>query len=145
MKVSMKVDYGVRVLVDLAQHRGQGAVHTSDIASRQAIPEPYLDQLLTLLRKAGFINSKRGPQGGHTLAKSPTEINLGELISALEGSTAPTECVDEPTRCVRSTLCVQRDVWRAVEETTQKLLQAVTIDELAQQQDQRQEAAVYHI
>ncbi|MFQ5826622.1 MAG: RrF2 family transcriptional regulator [Dehalococcoidia bacterium] len=145
MKVSMKVDYGVRVLVDLAQHRGQGAVHTSDIASRQAIPEPYLDQLLTLLRKAGFINSKRGPQGGHTLAKSPAEINLGELISSLEGSTAPTECVAEPARCVRSNLCVQRDVWRAVEETTQKLLQAVTIDELAQQQEQRQEAAIYHI
>jgi Rrf2 family protein len=144
MKVSMKVDYGVRVLVDLAQHYGQGSVHTSDIASRQAIPEPYLDQLLTVLRKAGFISSKRGPQGGHVLAKIPSDINLGELISSLEGSTAPTECVAEPTRCVRSTLCVQRDVWRAVEEATQKLLQGVTIDELAQQ-EQRQEAAVYHI
>ena len=144
MKVSMKVDYGVRVLVDLAQHYGQGSVHTTDIASRQAIPEPYLDQLLTVLRKAGFISSKRGPQGGHILAKIPADINLGELISSLEGSTAPTECVDEPARCVRSTLCVQRDVWRAVEEATQKLLQGVTIDELAQQ-EQRQEAAVYHI
>ncbi|MEE8473505.1 MAG: Rrf2 family transcriptional regulator [Dehalococcoidia bacterium] len=144
MKVSMKVDYGVRVLVDLAQHYGQGSIHTSDIASRQAIPEPYLDQLLTVLRKAGFISSKRGPQGGHILAKIPADINLGELISSLEGSTAPTECVDEPTRCVRSTLCVQRDVWLAVEEATQKLLQGVTIGELAQQ-EQRQEAAVYHI
>ena len=144
MKLSMKVDYGVRVLVDLAQRYGQGAIHSSDIAARQGIPEPYLDQLLMALRKAGFIFSKRGPQGGHALAKVPAEINLGEVITALEGSTAP-DCVQEPAGCERATICVQRDVWRAIEEATQKLLQATTISELVQQQERRREGAMFYI
>ncbi len=144
MKLSVRVDYGVRVLVDLAQRYGQGAIHSSDIAARQGIPEPYLDQLLMALRKSGFINSKRGPQGGHSLSKTPAEINLGEVIAALEGSTAP-GCVQEPGGCERSTICVQRDVWRAVEEATQKLLQATTISELVQQQERRREGAMYYI
>ncbi|MBF8266474.1 MAG: Rrf2 family transcriptional regulator [Dehalococcoidia bacterium] len=144
MKLSVKVDYGVRVLVDLAQRYGQGSVHSSDIAARQGIPEPYLDQLLMALRKAGFINSKRGPQGGHILAKAPLEINLGEVITALEGSTAP-ECVQEPAGCERATICVQRDVWRAIEEATTKLLQATTIGELVQQQERRLEGAMFYI
>jgi Rrf2 family protein len=144
MRVSMKVDYGVRVLVDLAQHYGHGLVQTGEIAYRQGIPEPYLDQLLTYLRKAGFILSKRGPQGGHSLARPPSEINLGEVISALEGSTSP-RCVQEPAECPRSVICVQREVWRQIEEAAQKLLQATTIMELAEQEGKRQEEGIYYI
>ena len=73
MKVSMKGDYGVRALVELAHHYGEGPVQSAAIASRQAIPEPYLDQLLTSLRRAGFIRSVRGPQGGHALIRDPHE------------------------------------------------------------------------
>ncbi|MFQ5861407.1 MAG: RrF2 family transcriptional regulator, partial [Dehalococcoidia bacterium] len=85
MRVSMKVDYGVRALMDLTQRYGQGPVQTSEIAQHQGIPEPYLDQLLTTLRKAGFIRSRRGPGGGHTLAREPEAISLGAVINALEG------------------------------------------------------------
>lgn len=144
MKVSMKVDYGVRVLVDLAQHYGQGVVQSGQIASRQAIPQPYLDQILMALRRAGFINSRRGPRGGHALDRPPWDINLGEVIAALEGSTAP-GCVQEPAGCARSTICVQRDVWQAIEEAAQKLLQATTIGQLAEQQERREVGAMYYI
>ena len=61
MRVSMKVDYGVRALIDLAQNHGNGPVQTAEIASRQSVPEPYLDQLLTSLKKVGFVRSRRGP------------------------------------------------------------------------------------
>ncbi len=64
MRIPMKVDYGVRALVELAAHYGEGRVHTSEIAFKQAIPEAYLEQLMTTLQEAGFINSRRGPQGG---------------------------------------------------------------------------------
>ena len=85
MKVPMKVDYGVRALVELAQRYGSGSVQTVEIAERQSIPEPYLDQLLATLGKFGFIRSRRGPQGGHVLAKAPHEISLGMVMAGLEG------------------------------------------------------------
>ena len=89
MKVSMKGDYGARALVELEHHYGEGPVQSATIAVRQSIPEPYLDQLLTALRRAGFIRSVRGPQGGHALVRDPHDLRLSEAISALEGSLAP--------------------------------------------------------
>ena len=142
MKVSMRVDYGIRVLVDLAQ--AEGVVQTSEIAQRQAIPEPYLDQILTVLRKAGFIASKRGPQGGHALARDPSQISVAEVMAAL-GNPPSLRCLEQPADCVRSTLCVQRDVWRQIEEATQKLLAATFIGELAHQQERRLEGGMYYI
>jgi len=68
-----EVDYGVRALVDLAQRYGGGSVQTVEVADRQGIPEPYLDQLLATLGECGFIRSRRGPQEGHVLAKAPHE------------------------------------------------------------------------
>jgi hypothetical protein len=73
MRIPMKVDYGVRALVDLAQQADAGRpVRTAEIAQRQNIPEPYLDQVLTTLNKFGFIRSRRGPQGGHVLGRVDT-------------------------------------------------------------------------
>lgn len=144
MKVSMKLDYGVRVLVDLAQHYGQGVIPASEIATRQGIPEPYLDQILAALRRAGFVTSKRGPQGGHVLAQPPSQVNLGEVITALEGSSSP-RCIAQPEDCARATVCVQREVWQAIEEAAQKLLRATTLGELVERQERRTEASMYYI
>lgn len=140
----MKVDYGVRVLLDLAQHYGQGAVAASEIARRQGIPEPYLDQLLAILRRAGMVKSKRGPQGGHMLARVPEQVNLGEVIAALENSSSP-RCISSPEECDRFTVCVQRDVWQTIEDATRKLLQATTLGQLAELQGRRQEGVMYYI
>jgi len=145
MKLSMKGDYGVRALMDLAQHFGQGPVQSSEIAARQGIPEPYLDQLLTTLRKAGFINSRRGPQGGHVLARPPREITLGEVVGALEGSIAPIGCVEESSACPHLNNCAQRDVWLSITQATQKVLDTTSIEELMERQKRRQEAGMYYI
>jgi Rrf2 family protein len=145
MRVPMKVDYGVRALVDLAQRYGEGSVQTVDIAERQSIPEPYLDQLLTTLSKFGFIRSRRGPQGGHVLARAPQEISLEMVMVGLEGTAAPLDCITEPTECTLSNVCAQRDVWRSVENAVHSVLSSTTIADLANRQRRLQSRGVYQI
>jgi Rrf2 family transcriptional regulator, cysteine metabolism repressor len=135
MRVSMKGDYGIRALVELAHHYGNGSVQSAVIASRQSIPEPYLDQLLTSLRRAGFIRSVRGPQGGHTLIRDPRELRLSEAVTALEGSLSPIGCLDDPDGCRKSTNCCLRPVWQEVEAATMRVLEGITIADLAEREN----------
>jgi len=131
VRVSTKGDYGVRALIELAHHFGEGPLLSSQIAARQGIPEPYLDQLLTTLRRAGFIRSVRGPQGGHALLREPNDLKLSEVIGVLEGSLSPIACLDEPDGCGKPGFCPQREVWEAVRDTTAKILDAVSVGDLA--------------
>jgi Rrf2 family protein len=127
MRISTKGDYGVRALIELTHQWGNGTMQSAQIAARQRIPEPYLDQLLTTLRKAGFIRSVRGPQGGHALVKAPDEIRLSEVISVLEGSLSPVSHLhDEGHQCRAA-----HEVWHRVEDATRKILDGVTIADLA--------------
>lgn len=132
MKVSTKGDYGVRALIELAQHYGEGPLQSAEIAARQQVPEPYLDQLLTTLRRAGFIRSTRGPQGGHQLIRDPKELRLREVIEALEGSLAPIDCLDPSSACSRTGGCAQRAVWEEVMAATTAILDRTTIADLAE-------------
>lgn len=142
----MRGDYGVRALVDLAQHNGQGIVQSSDIAERQHIPAPYLDQLLTILRKAGFINSRRGPQGGHELAKDPWQITLADIIVALEGSIASIGCLDGGIICYFSGNCSQQEMWASITASTKEMLESTTIGALAERQNAlQQQRVMYYI
>jgi Rrf2 family protein len=134
MKVSMKGDYGVRALVELAHRYGEGPVQSAAIASRQSIPEPYLDQLLTTLRRAGFIRSVRGPQGGHALIRDPQDLKLSEVIIALEGSLAPIACLDDPEGCRTTPSCSLRPVWQEVEAATVRVLESITIADVAERE-----------
>ena len=146
MKVSTKGDYGVRALVELAHHYGDGPVQSAEIASRQEVPEPYLDQLLTSLRRAGFIRSVRGRQGGHVLINDPNEVRLSDVMVALEGSLAPIACVDDPEACTRTGGCVQRDVWERVRDATQEILDSVSIGDLAaKEREQNKNGGRYYI
>ena len=131
MRVPMKVDYGVRALVDLAQQGSERPIRTTEIANRQHIPEPYLDQVLTNLNKFGFIRSRRGPRGGHLLARQPAEITLSDVVAALEGRTSPLDCITDADDCLLSGSCTQRDIWSGVEDAIQKVLTATTILQLA--------------
>ncbi|HEY7357976.1 MAG TPA: Rrf2 family transcriptional regulator [Ktedonobacterales bacterium] len=145
MKLTMKSDYGLRAIIDLAQHYGQGPVQCSDIARRQDIPEYYLDQLLIAMRKAGLIRSMRGPQGGHLLARAPAQIMMGEVIQTLDGSLAPMECVSDPGSCNQSSCCALREVWVKVDQFTQQLVMSTTVEELARQHHAIPSEAMYDI
>lgn len=145
MKVSMKSDYSLRAVLDLAGHHGHGPIQSADIAARQGIPEPYLEQLMTHLRKSGLIKSVRGPQGGHLLARPPEQISVGDVIGALEGSTAPIQCVETGDACTLSSSCVQRELWKEINELTQRILDSTTIALLLEREASRQRKTMFYI
>jgi Rrf2 family protein len=145
MRVSTKGDYGVRALIELAHHYREGPLQSSEIAARQHIPEPYLDQLLTTLRRAGFIRSVRGPQGGHQLVRDPFELKLSEVIVALEGSLAPIACLEPDSACPKGAACSQREVWDEVMKATMAILEANTIGAMAKREREALAGTRYYI
>ena len=134
MRIPMKVDYGVRALMELAAVYGEGQVRTADIAYRQGIPEAYLDQLMTTLNKFGFVISRRGPKGGHKLAMPPAEINLAMVMRTLDGNTSPLDCFINPQDCALSESCAQQEVWKSVEDAVQEVLSNITLADLSLRQ-----------
>lgn len=140
MKFSSRSEYGTRAVLDLALHYGERPIQSAEIAARQGIPENYLNQLLVTLRKAGFVKSLRGPQGGHLLARPPDKINLGEVIPVLDGSTAPMSCadMDMAIECEIDSLCVLRDVWCKVKEAIDEVLNSTSLDDLCKSHRERE-------
>ena len=134
MRIPMKVDYGVRALVELAMRHGDGPVQTAAIAYRQGIPEPYLERLMSTLNKSGFVHSRRGPQGGHLLARDPQDVNLYDIMQELDGNSSPLDCLTLPTDCMFADCCAQKEIWRTVEESIQQVLQSTTLAHLADRQ-----------
>jgi Rrf2 family iron-sulfur cluster assembly transcriptional regulator len=134
MLVPMKVDYGVRTLVFLAQQGDDEFTSTSDIARDQHIPEPYLLRICSELQKSGLIESRRGPQGGHKLAKPADGISVSDVVNSVDYSLAPVDCVEEPDGCRLSGACSQRELWSDVETMLLDHLSKVRISELMNQQ-----------
>jgi Rrf2 family protein len=145
MKLTMRGDYGLRAMLDMAAYYGQGLVESADIASRQYIPEQYLDQILVTLRKEGLIKSVRGPKGGHMLARPPAQITMAQVLNALEGYVPPMECLPNPDFCKLSPGCALREVWQKIDAMTQQLLTTITIEELAQRHKTESTETMYYI
>ena len=131
MHIPLKVDYGVRALVDLAMDTSESPVRAADIARRTAIPEQFLDQVLHTLSRRGFVKSQRGPAGGHTLATDASEIRLSEVVVALGGPNTPVGCLDDTNMCIHVPACAQREVWRSVADAVFQILNSTTIADLA--------------
>ncbi|HXZ94351.1 MAG TPA: Rrf2 family transcriptional regulator [Dehalococcoidia bacterium] len=134
MKLSTRGRYGVRALLDLALHSGEGTVLLKDIARRQEISLPYLEHLIAPLVAAGLMKSTRGARGGVLLLKPPAEIKLSEVVQLLEGSIAPVDCVDNPALCHRSALCVTRDIWIEMKSAMSQVLDSTTLQDLVERQ-----------
>ena len=128
MKLSTKGRYGVRLMIDLALHNGEGPVLLRDIARRQGISEKYLWNLINPLKTVGFVRSIRGAHGGYQLAKEPSEISLKDIMRVLEGSLCLVDCVDDPSSCERSPTCITRDVWCEASRGFLKTLEAMTLE-----------------
>ena len=146
MYISSKGDYGIRALFDLAQHYGKGPIQSRDIHLRQGIDENYLNQILISLRKSGLIESVRGPQGGHRLARPPAQITILEVLVALEGPLLPTEAGRDslvPSEPLDRELV--REVWDELRASLERYLAAVTLDDLAQRKRAQTGEMMYHI
>lgn len=137
MKVSTKGQYGTRALLDLALQETKSPVLLKDIARRQQIPLSYLEHVITPLIAGGILRSSRGPKGGVSLAKPPAEIRLDEILQLLEGSSAPVECVDDPTVCGRAQFCVTRDIWDELKKAIDGVLGSVTLQDLVERQKRK--------
>ena len=145
MKLSTKGRYGVRLLLDLAIHAGDGPVALKDIAARQEISEKYLSNLIPLLKNAGFVHSVRGSQGGYTLARPPRDVTLKDILLVLEGSMCLVECAEKPLLCQRSEDCLMRDVWSEVTGKMLEALESFTLEALTERQKLKTRVLSYSI
>jgi Rrf2 family protein len=127
-------------VIELARRAGQGPVQCAEIAACQKIPEVYLDQLLSSLRRVGIVRSVRGPRGGHELARDPRQLTLGDIVTALEGPVVPHEFVHQPSNDTEGdawwVACAVRNAWLAATEASQQVLDHTTIQDLLEQQVQ---------
>lgn len=132
MKITTKGRYGLRALIDLAQYSEIEPVSISSIANRQGISERYLEQLMTMLKKAGLIKSIRGAGGGYVLAKDLTEISVGDVLRALEGNLEPVECTafSQDDTCAASGGCVTKYVWQRINESINRTVDEISLEQL---------------
>ena len=132
---STRGEYGVRLMVELARHHGDGPVSLSEMADHEALPRPYLEQLVVSLRGHGLVTSTRGARGGYQLARDPADIRMSQVIEALEGPIAPMVCVtDEPPHagaCERTSFCNVNALWVRVRDAVVGALESVTLADLA--------------
>jgi Rrf2 family iron-sulfur cluster assembly transcriptional regulator len=127
MKFSAKSRYGTRLMLDMAQHYDDGPIHLANVARRQGISVKYLEQIIIPLKKASYIQSVRGPKGGHQLARSPDEITVGEIVALLEKGTTLAECSDNDGSCERASTCLTRRLWKEAAQAMFDRLNAITL------------------
>lgn len=131
MMISTKGRYALRIMVDLAQHDGEEPVSVRAIAQRQDISGKYMEQIISVLTRAGLLRSVRGAQGGYHLAYAPGEITVGMILRATEGDLAPAECVlDGAHHCDRRGACPSRTVFSKVYSAINEVIDGVTLLEL---------------
>jgi len=145
LKLSLRSDYGARAVMDLARRYGEGPVQSAEIAARESIPEAYLEQLLTSLRKAGLVRSSRGPRGGHELARSPSAITFGEVVAALEGPFLSHDGLGVGDGDPCSTPSVTREIWQEVADSVSRILNGITVEAMLERQRAREQRAMYYI
>ena len=132
---STRGEYGVRLMMELARHYGAGPVSLTEMADHEALPRPYLEQLVISLREAGLVQSTRGAHGGYTLSAPPADIRMGAVIRALEGPIVPMVCASEdPIHagiCGRTGFCNVNMLWVKVRNAITDALDSVTLADLA--------------
>src|SRR5262249_25099163 len=148
MRISAKCEYAIRALLDLAVHHGEGLVPIQEVAQRQGIPQRYLEQVLLLLKRTGFLESKRGATGGYQLARPPETISVGDVLRAVEGRVTGFEVAARTARHggdgAASDLA---PLWREIEGAVAQVIDRTTFGDLAERVKARRSPAraIYHI
>lgn len=139
MKISTKGRYAVRVMLDLALNDTGGCIKVKDIAGRQGISEKYLEQIIGVLNRAGYVKSARGAQGGYRMAKDPGEYTVGMILRLTEGTMAPVACLEEGApACERCDTCETLEVWKELYKAVNNVIDNVTVADLAERHRQRE-------
>ncbi len=132
MQISTRGRYALRAIIDLALHADDGPVLRRDIAARQEISADYVAQLFRHLRTAGLVKGIKGPGGGYILARDATTISAGDVVQAVEGPIAVTNCVvpGNTSNCRRVEECVARAVWQRVSQAMEGVLNEISLADL---------------
>ncbi|WP_167957232.1 RrF2 family transcriptional regulator [Anaerosporobacter faecicola] len=135
MKISTKGRYALRLMLDLALNNTGEPVRIKDIAQRQEISDKYLEQIISVLNKAGYVKSLRGPQGGYKLSKDPKEYTVGMILRLTEGSLAPVACLeDEVNQCKRQDECSTLILWEKLYDAIKGVVDQYTLADLVEWQ-----------
>ena len=138
MKISTKGRYALRMLIDLAEHEGDGFIALKDIAERQSISKKYLEQIVPILSRSGILRTNRGSQGGYALAKEPEHVTVGEILRLTEGSLSPVACLaGDPAQCPRSADCPTLPVWQGLNRVINEYLDGITLRSILDSQRER--------
>lgn len=130
MKISTKGRYAVRLMLDLAMNETGSPVRLKEIAARQGISDKYLEQIISILNKAGYVKSVRGPMGGYRLVRKPEEYTVGEILRLTEGSLSPVECAGAGGTCKRQEKCASQILWKRLNDAVYQVVDGVTLEEL---------------
>ena len=137
MKISTKGRYALRLMLDIAAHDSGEPVRIKEIASRQEISAKYLEQIVAILSKAGYVKSIRGPQGGYLRTRQPEEYPLGDILRLTEGSLAPVECLEgETNQCPRAGDCITLLFWKKLDKAIREVTEGYTLEDLLTWQNQ---------
>lgn len=138
MKVSTKGRYALRLMMDIAIYDTGNPVRIKDIAARQDISIKYLEQIVSILNRAGFVRAIRGPQGGYKLVKQPSEYTAGMILRLTEGSLAPVGCLEfEENDCKRQQSCGTLELWRRLDQAIKGVVDSVTLEDLVNWQKEK--------
>ena len=138
MRLSRRSEYGLRALVDLIRHDGQGAIALGTLASRNNLPPKFLEQIMARLKQAGILRTTLGARGGYAMALDPATVSIGRVIRLLDGALAPLSCVSlryyEKCSCPEEATCPLRDIMLDVRDSMLEILDRETLAELAARQ-----------
>jgi len=136
MKLSTKGRYAVMAIIDIGAHSGGEPVSLAEIAQRQDISQEYLEQLFGKLRKAGLVESARGPGGGYRLSRPAVEINLAEVILAVDEELRVTRCEGDAVEgCVRGERCNAHDLWSSLGRQMMYFLASITLEDVVEKRN----------
>jgi Rrf2 family protein len=131
MKISTKGRYALRLMLDVALHAEEKPVRIKDISARQEISDKYLEQIVSILTKAGFVKSSRGPQGGYKLMRKPENYTVGQILRLIEGSLAPVACMEgDVNECTRKEICATLLVWEKLNDAITNVVDNITLADL---------------
>lgn len=130
MRISTKGRYALRLMLDLSLNDSERPIRIKEIAARQEISDKYLEQIISVLNKARFVRSIRGPQGGYLLTRRPEEYTVGDILQLTEGSMAPVECVEEEGFCDHVDQCATSVVWIRLNQAIKDVIDNITLQDL---------------
>lgn len=136
MLISTKGRYALRVMLDLAEHYDGTYIVLMDIARRQEISEKYLESIIVVLSKAGFVQALRGRGGGYRLARTPESYTVGSILKLTEGPLAPVACLEEKAApCKRAEVCKTLPMWIRLDQLVNDFFESITLADLLQETD----------